>query len=195
MKIAYMTPVAAIAAERLDWVYLGNHEDDIRRGCIGHLRGDFGRDGDEFWTTFFDHLPELKSDAFRDEFQAVVTALRKRGGLLHDFKAMLKKCCDGRPCGRDDYAFETQTPDYLYCIRAIPRRGDYNFYVYAYDKRAMRDSSGEAQKSATWEEWWPGDASLIMTGEEMLWMCSSCNAKYPEKHKICPYCKALMQNA
>lgn len=24
-------------------------------GCIGHLRGDMGREGDSFYTTWFDH--------------------------------------------------------------------------------------------------------------------------------------------
>ena len=44
-----------------------------------------------------------------------------------------------------------------------------------------------------WEEWWPG-ISLIMTGEEMLYMCSSCDAKYAdiEGYKYCPNCGAKM---
>ena len=31
-----------------------------------------------------------------------------------------------------------------------------------------------------WVEWFPGDIALIMTGEEMLWECSHCTAKYAE---------------
>ena len=44
-----------------------------------------------------------------------------------------------------------------------------------------------------WEEWWPGIA-LIMTGEEMLYRCSACDAKYPdvEGYKYCPHCGAKM---
>ena len=40
-----------------------------------------------------------------------------------------------------------------------------------------------------WEEWWPG-ISLIMTGEEMLYRCSCCDAKYPdvEAYRYCPHC-------
>lgn len=45
-----------------------------------------------------------------------------------------------------------------------------------------------------WLEWFPGDCTLIMTGEEMLYRCSSCNAKYPdvEGYKHCPNCGAKM---
>ena len=45
-----------------------------------------------------------------------------------------------------------------------------------------------------WSEWFPGDCALIMTGEEMLYRCSSCNAKYPdvEGYKHCPNCGAKM---
>lgn len=44
-----------------------------------------------------------------------------------------------------------------------------------------------------WEEWWPGDCALIMTGEEMLWMCSKCNAKFSEQSNFCPNCGADMR--
>ena len=41
-----------------------------------------------------------------------------------------------------------------------------------------------------WLEWFPGDCALIMTGEEMLYRCSSCDAKYAdaEEYKYCPNC-------
>lgn len=45
-------------------------------GCIGHLRGDMGREGNSFYTTWFDHQEDLKTQAFKDELDIVVTALR-----------------------------------------------------------------------------------------------------------------------
>ena len=36
-------------------------------GCIGHLRGDFGS-GQEFYTSWFDHRREYKTDEFKAEF-------------------------------------------------------------------------------------------------------------------------------
>lgn len=43
-----------------------------------------------------------------------------------------------------------------------------------------------------WEEWWPGDCALIMTGEEMLWMCNKCTAKFSDRSAYCPNCGARM---
>lgn len=44
-----------------------------------------------------------------------------------------------------------------------------------------------------WEEWWPGVA-LILTGEEMLYRCSACDAKYADidGDKYCRNCGAKM---
>lgn len=46
-----------------------------------------------------------------------------------------------------------------------------------------------------WEEWYP-PAHMILTGEEMLYRCSACTAKYPdvEGFNYCPYCGVVMEN-
>lgn len=48
-------------------------------------------------------------------------------------------------------------------------------------------------RHAHWEEWLPG-MSVILTGEEMLYMCSNCTAKYEdvEGMRYCPNCEAKM---
>ena len=43
-----------------------------------------------------------------------------------------------------------------------------------------------------WIEWRPGDCTLIMTGDEMLWMCSECESKHVSKSRYCPNCGAKM---
>lgn len=131
-----------IEADRKDWVYSGHNEKDIERGCIGHLRGDFGRNGDEFWTSWFDHQPALKRTAFREELQNVVNGMREEGGLLHNFASMSKGCRQGTSID-DSYGFRMETRNYEYCLRCIPRRGDYNFYLYCYDKNAQREHAQE----------------------------------------------------
>ena len=47
-----------------------------------------------------------------------------------------------------------------------------------------------------WEEWLPG-MSVILTGEEMLYMCSNCTAKYEdvEGMRYCPNCGADMRGS
>ena len=46
---------------------------------------------------------------------------------------------------------------------------------------------------AKWEEWWP-PKHMILTGEEMLYRCSSCTAKYADVggYNYCPFCGAKM---
>lgn len=46
-----------------------------------------------------------------------------------------------------------------------------------------------------WEEWYP-PAHMILTGEEMLYRCVICDAKYAdvEGYRHCPYCGADMRN-
>lgn len=44
-----------------------------------------------------------------------------------------------------------------------------------------------------WAEWYP-PMHMIITGEEILYRCSACDAKYPdvEGYKYCPHCGAMM---
>ena len=126
-----------LSPEKQDWLYSGDSQADLERGCIGHLRGDFGSSGTEFWTTWFHHQPGLRSKAFQDELQDVVNGLRKGDGLLQNFKTMSRQCRDGLACD-GSFGFQADTRNYTYCLRCMPRRGDYNFYLYAYDKNAQR---------------------------------------------------------
>ena len=58
--------------------------DEVKElGCIGHLRGDFGKDGREFNTTWHEHkCHELNDDKFRIIFDAVINKLRENGNVL-----------------------------------------------------------------------------------------------------------------
>lgn len=129
---------AALGADMVDWLYSGDGKSDLERGCIGHLRGDFGHSGSEFWTSWTDHLPGLKTQAFKDEFQDVVNGLRENDGILKNFPAMNLRCRDGLRCEADSYGFMAQSDNYTYCLRCMPQRGNYNFYIYAYAKGVKR---------------------------------------------------------
>ena len=131
-----------IEPEKTDWLYSGNRDEDQARGCIGHLRGDFGRGGNEFWTSWFDHQPALNTEPFRRELQDTVDTLRKEGGLLQSFSSMNRHCRDGLRTD-DSFGFKAESKDYQYCLRCLPQRGNYNFYLYAYDKNAQREHSWE----------------------------------------------------
>lgn len=119
--------------EEAKLLYSDENKDEDRK-CVGHLRCDFGSTGIEFWTSWFDHLPGLKTRRFRDELQIVVNDLRKPGKLLQNFMVMNKECRKGLPVDRNEYGFHAESKCYSYYLRCIPRHGDYNAYIYCYAK-------------------------------------------------------------
>lgn len=135
-----------INSDKADWLYSSHSGNDIKRGCIGHLRGDFGRNGNEFWTSWFDHQANLKTGPFREELQNVMGTLVKAGGLLHNYAEMSKQCRQGTEV-YDSYGFHAETKQYEYCLRCTPRMGDYHFYLYCYDKDAQRIQVKESIKA------------------------------------------------
>lgn len=56
------------------------------------------------------------------------------------------------------------------------------------------DWDSDSVRTAKWKEWWPCSA-LIMTGEEKLYQCTFCTAKYSdvENFRYCPNCGAYME--
>lgn len=145
--------IRAMTQEERAYTY--TQEDTVleKSGCIGHLRGDMGADGDEFFTTWDDHGPELKTAAFKQEIGKVINLLRSNeqyGGLLQN-RDVMKTYCKSNPDSAfqgsytQEYAFRADTENYAYMIRCNPTKGDYNFYLYAYD-RDMLDKALDPEK-------------------------------------------------
>lgn len=114
----------------------------MQTGCIGYLRGDFGH-GNEFYTAWFDTAPFRKTPEFQSEFNEVITAFRddpQYRGILHNLEDM-KMLCTTRPQSKmpdrlreHSYVFRANTEKHAYLIRLFPQKGDYNFYIYAYQR-------------------------------------------------------------
>lgn len=85
LEIISMTP-----QERM-YSYSQSSQIEAQTGCIGHLRGDFGA-GQEFFSSWFDHRGEYKTDEFKAEFDEVVNSLRKKDGLLFSRDSMTRYC-------------------------------------------------------------------------------------------------------
>ena len=114
-----------------------------RSGCIGHLRVDMGSNGKGFFSNWDDHSPDLKTQAFKDEFDTVINALRfdKQYGSIFKDRASLAKCCYSEPessfgNGRE-YGFRVDTEEHSYMLRLNPNPGEYAAYVYAYDREML----------------------------------------------------------
>lgn len=121
-------------------------------GAIGHVRIDFGRDGDEFWHTWWPRGPEeLNTPEFKEELGKVVNDLRL--GVLKDLPSM-RRYCWGRESGAitggsccQNYGFVLETDRYLYRLRCNPVRGDYQAYLTCFDLRQQELDQAQEQDS------------------------------------------------
>jgi hypothetical protein len=111
-----------------------------RRGALGYLRADFGKTGQEFWTTWFDGQKHLKTHTFKTEFNKVVDSLRNDGERppFANRYALAAFCATtpgtALPAGRGK-GFVLRTLDYSYYARCNPQYGDYDIGLYAFDNR------------------------------------------------------------
>lgn len=113
-------------------------------GCIGHLRGDFDTTGNGFYTTWFDHQCKDQNDSFfKHLLDTFINQLREDDGLLSTRRSMRNYCRERTDCkqnrtdGLDVWKFRYLTKDYAFYLRCKPQKGDYDFYVYCYDRNKL----------------------------------------------------------
>lgn len=132
----------AANAEDEKYIYRNFYSKDC--GYIGHLRGDFGIPGTEYWTTWHNGNDALNTIEFRTEFDELERYLKEQSptpilkdratmrhicGLHHGFKLADKFA--------DIYLYKVVTEKYTYFIRCFYGTGDYNFYIFAYNNEKM----------------------------------------------------------
>ena len=112
-------------------------------GSIGYLRGDFGKHGNEFYTSWFGRNTQWETDAFKSELDEIITALRSdeygllkdsahmsHYGLAHD-DSMFK----GNYC--TEFGFRVDTEKHAFLLRCNPTKGDYNFTCHCYIRQYL----------------------------------------------------------
>ena len=142
--------ITSMAPEERLYAYSQSSQIEGQTGCIGYLRGDFGA-GKEFYTSWFDHRREYKTDEFKAELDEVVNTLREKNGLLCTRDSMTRFCYqnpeaefEGNYCA--EYGFKVQTPQHTYMLRCNPNYGDYNFYLYTYVSRFLEHHMEKAKQ-------------------------------------------------
>ena len=147
---------------------------DEQLGGIGHLRMDFGRHGTEFWTTWHDHCSDkLNTPEFKAEIDAVVNELRE--SVLKDRAAMRSYCADfggelGENLGVRQFGYVVETEHYRYCLRCKPQEGDYDGYLWCFDKRVqeMHQAQKEQEIKQINEQIRPFDVQMHALGDYYL---------------------------
>ena len=137
-----------------DFYFSHSEAQDKAAGCVGHLRGDFGS-GKQFFTTWWPHQnDQLNTPAFKADIDRTVNWLREQpDSPLHDFDTMKRFCgrfersCAIKSTTLPSYAFMAKTKRYVYMIRCTPVKGDYQFYIYCYQRKPFEKIRSEQQKN------------------------------------------------
>lgn len=116
---------------------------DGKRGCLGHIRGDFGL-GTGFWLTWRPHSDDREfCDRFQSEHEWAVR-------FLHNtlFRSIweCRKYCEAylpRTFGSAGYGLRAEEGKYVYIVRVNPSSIDEPFYIYIYDRERLSSFSTE----------------------------------------------------
>lgn len=141
--------IRPIKPEEIPFSYKQSQNDYVESGCIGFLRGDFDTSGKGFYSTWEDKVKFLKTDEFKREFDDVINSLRFGYGELLKDRSSLSTYCHNNPDGviegnyTKEYGFRVDTDEHSYILRCNPTKGDYNFYVYAYDRETFEKHLNE----------------------------------------------------
>lgn len=152
-----------------DLFFSQSEEHDRKNGCIGHLRGDFG-DGKQFYSTWWPHQDDrLNKAEFKADLPRVVNWLRKDFSPLKDLDSMRRFCnLYGSKSQIPDamlpsHGFRIDTQRFLYMLRCYPHMGDYNFYLYCYDKEEKEHrTTATKQESGACADW-PATRTFAVT--------------------------------
>lgn len=144
-------------------------EEDLKLGCIGHVRIDFRRTGREFWHTWWPRAWESLNDAaFKEELSAVVDELKK--DVLSGLSGMRRFCADhgGYMEGgwAPNYGYVIETENRRYFLRCNPMPGDYNAYLNCFDRHTLEMNQDKVLCSGVLQNTDPeqGNGDLTMGG-------------------------------
>ena len=112
----------------------------MHHGFVGYLRGDYGSSGQEFHTTWFDSQADLKTQAFKDEFDGIIDYLREASidpvevsdvFQFHCLQSMRRRMTDTA------VRFKIVTEGYSYYFRCQPQVDDCHLYCMTFDNRFL----------------------------------------------------------
>ena len=147
----YIRPVTL--PER-SYTYSQSQQISMQTGFIGYLRADMDSNGEGFFSSWNDFRKDLKTQAFKDEFDEVINGFRDEGYFLHN-RAALSKYCNSHPeasFGKDslgnerEYGVRVNTDQYAYLMRLNPHKGEYNLYCYCYRRDWLDQHLKDAEK-------------------------------------------------
>ena len=113
--------------------------------CIGHISGDFGNQGDRFFSSWSDRENGKNTPKFQTDLHSAMYALRQY--LLKDHASMVEYCGAHPEAklpdrgGHEHYGFTLDTKNRRYFVTCVAEQysRDSRFIVYAYNKPVERE--------------------------------------------------------
>lgn len=124
-------------------------------GCFGYYHGDFGQSGEDYNAVWFGNSNTKMTDDFRNDLAVVMEALGNDDATnkpFFDRRSMRDFCYAHKEASikgnfGEEFGFRLNTEKFTYIIRMEPfRSGDYDFYVFAYDKHLLDRHMKKAAK-------------------------------------------------
>lgn len=139
--------------ERL-YAYGQNSQLAMQTGSIGRLRGDMDWSGDGFFTSWEDTNAGLKTDDFKEEFNRLIGNLRENesfGKMLQSRRAIANYGMEHPESAFSDrydteFGFRADSEKYSYFLRLNARQGDYNVYIFCYDRPLLEEHMTQAKE-------------------------------------------------
>ncbi|MBR4608069.1 MAG: hypothetical protein IKO41_17825 [Lachnospiraceae bacterium] len=124
------------------YAFSRNKEIDEASGCVGHLRGDFGSAGTQFFHSWWPHQNDvLNTPEFKEAFGNVMDSLKR--GCLGSRRECAKFCWENLDQNFGEYhgfGGRVDEGDYAFIFRLNPKRGDYDIYVYCYVRSMLNEA-------------------------------------------------------
>lgn len=163
---------ALLPTER-KYTFKQSRQINMQTGLIGYLRADFGVNGHEFWSTWFDSPNNrLLTTEFKAKFDEVINSLRCENNFLNKRSEMSHFCYvnsveTAYNDERNHYGVRVDTEEYSYLMRLNPNRGEYNLYCYCYKKNWLNSHIEKAEKGIRFIDSNYNDKFRIADGEKI----------------------------
>lgn len=132
------------------YVYRQSQQISQKTGFVGYLRGDFGQNGKQFYSTWFTNREDWNTPEFKHDLQRTIDRLRHETKQLGDRDQLSELCLgDMSSVITEDqhwFGFRVDSVKYAYLLKCSPYKGDYNFYVYCYHRDWLDQHMPRAQQ-------------------------------------------------
>lgn len=132
------------------YVYRQSQQISQQTGFVGYVRGDFGKSGRRWWSSWFSFREDRNTPEFREELQNVVDGLRFETCQLAD-RAHLAALCREQPDSAITsdgrwFGFRMDQGQHAFLMKFSPYGGDYNFYIHGYHKEWLDHHMAQAER-------------------------------------------------